>query len=222
MTTRLLSLVLLATAAFGQMPARRAVVRASGDASVSVKPDQVQVSVGVTTQGTSAQDASDQNASIVTRVLAALRTLLGANADIKTQSYSISPRYDNAGRIIGYTASNTVQVTVGDLNLAGRIIDTAAAAGATNVSSVRFSLKDSRPARTQALRLAVAQAKMNCDAIAAGLGLRSGNVSVAEQGSSITTSPLAGGFAAAATPTPIDAGDVTVSATVTVEADLIQ
>ena len=42
--------------------------------------------------------------------------------------------------------------------------------GATNVSSVRFDLKDRDTAEREALRLAVADARARADAVAAGAG----------------------------------------------------
>ncbi|MCZ2148179.1 MAG: SIMPL domain-containing protein [Bryobacterales bacterium] len=213
-----------AVAAFGQVGPRRAVVRASGDGVVSIKPDQAKVSVGVTTQAQTAQDASDQNATATSKVLGDLRGLLGANADIRTLNYSLSPRYEgNPARLAGYTASNTIQVTLNDLNLPGRVIDTAVQAGATNIPGISFSLKDPQPARMQALRMATMQAKADAEAIVGGLGLRLGNFTIAQEGSSVVVTPFdARTSAVAGTPTPIEVGNVDVRATVAIEAEMVQ
>ena len=55
----------------------------------------------------------------------------------------------------GYVARNQVQVRVDALAKLGEIIDAAVSAGATNVSSIRFDLKDRDTAEREALRLAV-------------------------------------------------------------------
>src|SRR4051812_24021839 len=72
----------------------RRIIRASGVGKVSIKPDQAQVSVAVVTQAATAQLAAAQNADQTTAVLNALKQLLGANADLKTINYSLTPLYN--------------------------------------------------------------------------------------------------------------------------------
>src|SRR5215470_3034832 len=113
-------LIVLVALAFGisgvwaQTPQPR-LISASGQASLSVKPDQAKIDIGVVTQAANAQDAASQNASQVDSVLSQLRSVLGSTADIKTVGYSISPNYrypQGAPPVLtGYTASNTVEVT---------------------------------------------------------------------------------------------------------------
>ena len=69
----------------------RPTVTATGQATVSAPPDQVKIDLGVTTQGTSAQDAASKNATQVATLVSALQNLLGAGADIKTLNYYVSP-----------------------------------------------------------------------------------------------------------------------------------
>jgi uncharacterized protein YggE len=224
--SRFLSLVLLSLYALTShaQVVRRPVVRSSGNGTVSFQPDQVTVSVGVTTQAATAQEAGDTNATQTNAVLAALRSLIGNNGTIRTLGYSLSPIYRNntggVSTIVGYTANNTVAATIANISMAGRLIDAAIQAGATNVQGLQFSLKDSNPARAQALREATLEAKRNAEAIAGGLGLRLGNVSVAEQGSTVT--PVNSRVAGTAASTPIEPGNVDVSATVSLEIELIQ
>ena len=210
-------IVCLTTAAVAQVGPRRAVVRASGTGVVSIKPDQVKISVGVVTTGDTAQEAGDRNAVQTTAVLDALRQVLGADADIRTLNYSLSQLRDRNNQPIGFSASNTVQVTSRDLSNIGLVIDTAGRAGATNIYGLSFSLKDSQPVRLLALRMASIQARSSAEAIAGGLGLRVGNVLIAEQGGSISSSDRGLG---AAPSTPIEVGTLDVTATVSIEAEL--
>lgn len=208
-----------------QLPQPRPYIRASGNASVLVPPDQVKVDATVTTQGSTAQEASSQNANQVTAVIAALRKLLGAGADIKTINYSVGPVYKypvgGTPTLTGYSASNTVEVTLSALTLAGAVIDTATQAGATSVGGLRFSLKDQEPARLQALRLATQQAKTHADAMASALGGRAGNVLSVQEGTAVFQ-PLITGVSASgpSTPTPVEPGLIQVQVTVVLEAEL--
>ncbi|MBI4904735.1 MAG: SIMPL domain-containing protein [Acidobacteria bacterium] len=220
--SKILSILLLSAVLCQGQVARRSVVRATGTSSVSFQPDQVSVNVGATTQGTTAQEAGDSNATLTTAVLAALRTLIGNNGTIRTINYSLGPVYRNTGgqsTIVAYQATNTVSVTVTNISMAGRIIDTAAGAGATTVQGVQFGLKDPNPGRAQALRDATIQAKKNAEAIAGGLGMRLGVVLVAEQGSAISV-PIVRTAGLSAS-TPIEPGNVDISATVSVEVELV-
>jgi len=208
----------------------RRIIRAVGDAKVSGKPDQVQVDFAVLTQSATAQAAAAQNATQTTAVLTALKQLLGANADIKTLNYSLSPVYNyprdgGVPTLTGFTASNTVEATVGDLSLPGSVIDTAIQAGANRVDGLRFSLKDDQPLRAQALRSASLVARAHADAIALGLGVRLGAVSAAAEGYSVSVGvndSARFGAAPAAAPTPIQPGSVDITATVTLEIEIAQ
>lgn len=99
--------------------------------TAEVRPDRLSVSVGVETNGTTAQEAVSQNANLTSQVIAAL-TGLGITEDrIETSSYSVSPIYEyiqpaepciqiyppppgceTRQEIIGYRATNTVSVTL--------------------------------------------------------------------------------------------------------------
>lgn len=221
----LIALVLLSSLAPAQAQ-RRPVIRATADASASGAPDQVKVSVGVLTRAATAQDAAAQNAALTSTVIAQLKQAAGSGSEVKTISYSLSPNYNYppGGQpiLVGYSASNTVEVTTSDLNAAGKIIDTGIQAGANTVNGLSFGMKDPQPMQAQALRLAAQKAKANAEAIASGLGVRIGAVMIAEQGSSIrvvNTDVRAG--AAPSPTTPVEPGLVVVSATVSVEVELV-
>ncbi len=200
-------------------------VHSVGEAMVSVKPDQARINLSVVNQATTAQEASAQNANAVTSVLNQLNTLLGPLADIKTISYSLAPNYNyQQGQqplLIGYTASNTIQVTTSDLSIVGKIIDTGIQAGANQVTSLQFGLKDDTSARIQALKLAVAQAKTRADAMASGAGMRTGPVQVIQEGYTVTNSLQVGMGVAPSATTPVQAGSVNVQANVTLDVSLI-
>jgi uncharacterized protein YggE len=205
----------------------RAKVSAAGTGTVTIKPDLLQLSVGVVTQGNTAQEASDANSTLANTVVNALQQLVGSAGQIKTTNYSLAPNYKypaggGTPTLMGYTATNTVQVSTPDLSLGGRIIDTATKAGANSISALTFTLKDPEPARREALRLATIQAKAHADAIATGLGLQVGGIITAAESSNVrpVTANVAASAGAAAT-TPIETGNLEISAYVTIEAELV-
>lgn len=196
-------------------------IQASGNASILANPDEAQISVGVTTDGATAQAAAQANAAQTTTVINAIKNVLGASGTIQTIGYSVNPRYGSSQSVIGYTANNTVQVTINDLSLPGAVIDAASQAGATNVSGISFGLQNPDPVEQQALTAATKQAVAHAAAIAAGLGVHAGSVISAQQVS--TYAPVAmPGVAAGASATPVQTGTVTVTASVTVTVQLSQ
>jgi uncharacterized protein YggE len=197
-------------------------VQATGTANVSVKPDQAQLSLSVVTDGATAQQAAEQNATLANAVIGVVGAVLGSTGSIQTSAYSIYPRYGNGANpsIIGYTASNTLQVTTSDLNLPGKIIDAASQAGANSVGSLSFGVRDPEPFIKQALTAASKQALAHAAAIAAGLGGNVGTVISASEGSNVV--PMVSPVGVGAASTPILTGTVSVSATVTISAQLTQ
>jgi uncharacterized protein YggE len=200
-------------------------IQATGNATLSVNPNQVSLDVTVTTQGSTAQQAAQLNATQTTTVTNALKQLVGGSGTIQTINYNVSPRYSNSSAqtetIIGYTASNSIRVTSSDLTMAGPIIDTANQAGATSVGNLTFSLQDPDPARQQALTAAAKQAQAHAAAIAAGVGAKAG-ATVSAQENATVSYPIVVGVAGTASGTPVQTGTVSVSATVVLTVQLSQ
>lgn len=212
-------IAVVASALWAQQSPQTQFVVASGDATVAAQPDQVKIDVGVVTQDKTAQAAATTNSTQTQAVLSALTPLVGSNGTIQTISYSVTPNYtypSNSSPVLtGYTVNNVVEVTTSDLTSIGKLIDTAVGAGANNIQSLQFGLKDDQPVRSQALRQAAAQAKTQAEAIASGLGLHTTSV-ISAQESSATVAPVVRTAAGASASTPVQPGTVQVQASVTV------
>ena len=221
------AMLLLSTGAVAQtVPARRGIIRASGEASVSVRPDVARVALGVLTQDRTATDAATKNTEQAAAVIAALRSLLGAAAEIRTISYTLGPMYNyppgGQPQLTGFSANNVVEAVVSDLALIGRVIDAAIQAGANRVDSLRMGLKEDDAVRAQALRLAGQKARAKAEAIAAGLGVRLGPVVSAVEGYQVQPVSNVDRGAAVAVTTPVEPGTLDVRAAVTLELEVVQ
>ena len=181
------------------------------------------VDVGVTTQAATAQDASMQNATQVSSVHAALNNVGISDQNIQTVYYSLNPVYSSGNNptIVGYMATNTVEATMTDLTLIGKVIDVSIAAGANRVNGIRFGLQNQDPIQAKALQAAATSALSQAQAIAMGLGVVKGIVLHASQGSAAVYTPTFLGAAATAAPTtPVEPGLIQVQGTVTVEVQI--
>jgi len=219
-----IALLLLAASLAGAQTTNT--IQASGSATRNVKPDMAQLSIGVVTQAATAQAAADQNAAVADAVIKALEAVLGTTGTIETAYYSISPRYSNqpntAPTLIGYSVSNTVQVTTNNVGLVGKLIDAGNAAGANSVNGPSFGLQNPEPETQLALAAASKQALAHAAAIASGLGARTGAVVSAQEASTVTPILTGVGGFQGATATPIQTGTVSVSAHVTVTVAMVQ
>lgn len=95
-------------------------IQASGEATISAKPDQALIEIAVVTQGATGAAAAALNAKQVETVLSELRKVLTGSNQIKTTDYSVRPNYQYpkpgaAMAISGYTARNVVEVKLDDL-----------------------------------------------------------------------------------------------------------
>jgi uncharacterized protein YggE len=197
---------------------------------VTGTPDRVQISFAVETDNPDVKIAQANNALAMNTVMDALAAAGVPRDQMKTTDYTITPVYqDNNGILSGtvktYQVTNTLQVTLKDTNVTGQIIDTAVTAGANKVNSIQFMLSDEQAQvlRSQALSKAVTNARADADAVAAALNVTITGTQEADisQGytpvvySNYDTLALSSAKAAAA-PTPIRSGDITVSAQVSV------
>jgi uncharacterized protein YggE len=218
--TRLIIFSAFATALWAQPPARSGSITAVGTATVSVPPDLARVNVSVFTQASTAQEAAAANATQSGSVISAVQTLLGSSAHIKTVSYFLSPVYNNPPQgqnatIIGYSVTNTLEITLTDLGKIGQTIDTAIQSGANRVQGISFDLQDRNSPTSQALKAAAVSAQAQANAIASGLNLHTGAVLHASEG--VNTSTPVGVGAAPTGSTQIETGLVIVQASVTLE-----
>jgi len=198
-------------------------IRVTGDARVTARPDRVQIDIGVTTRAAQSQEAASQNAREVDAVLAAVRKATPA-AVLKTISYSLNPTYQYHPKgeeptITGYSAVNVVQVTLDDLARIGTVIDSATQAGANHVQGIQFTLRDQDAVRAEALRQAATRARAEAEVLAAALGLKVVRVLGVEENSPRVMPVRAylgaqRAMAAAAAPTPVEAGTLEVTADV--------
>jgi uncharacterized protein YggE len=206
-----------------------ATIRVQGDAQIQAKPDRAQIDIGVTTQSQDSQTAASQNAQKLDRVMQQLSSQFGDALEIKTIGYSLNPNYfypkeGGDPKISGYTAVNTIQVQTDDIAQAGKIIDTASKAGANQINSLQFVLKDELNVQKEALRTAATKARSKADALAAALNVKIVRVLNVEEGGAAVIPLQMKSFGAEAAqmdvPTPVEPGTIEVNANVTLTVEI--
>ena len=132
-------------------------ITVQGTASVTSVPDRAELSFGVESQGQTAKAALAANATEMRKVIAAVKAAGGT--DVKTQSVSLSPRYNETNEVQAFVATNSVSASIKDLAKAGAVIDAAVNAGANQVYGPSLSSGDQTELYRQALKTAVANAR---------------------------------------------------------------
>jgi len=212
--------------------ARQRLVVVDGDATVRRAPDRAFLTVAVESRDKDPREAQKQAASAMAAVQKKL-AVGGLPADaVRTLSYDLTLEADyvNGRRVPrGYVARNSIEVRLDEVTKTGETIDQVIGAGATDVTSVRFDLKDRAEIEREALRLAVADAKSRAEAAAAGAGLAVDEIRRIEQSGGayeprpIMMRDMAVAASAGAPPppeTPINAGEIEVRAQVRLTASL--
>ncbi len=200
-------------------------IEVTGTASVDVGTDRARVSLAVESREKTASAAVQANATAMSAVLAALRAGGFEGLDIDTYGYTLAPVYTSVvqngnriQRIDGYRALNNVRVTLTDMKAVGRVIDVATDAGANRVSGISFEASDLEAAQHDALSEAVRRAREQARTMADALDRELGPP-LEVQGGAQRPSPrpmMAMAAARLEADTPVEPGDQTVSASVTI------
>ena len=206
----------------GSAPDTRSVT-VTGTASVQAVPNRAGFSAGVSSNAATAQAALAANATKAARIVDALRSDGVDKADLQTQDVSVSPRWNEQGEQNGFTAHSSVQVHVQDVRAAGRLIDAAVAAGASETSGPSFDRGDRDALYRSALKEAFGNARLKADTLAGEAGASLGRVLRIEEAQAMSQpEPMPLEMRAAAdTTTPVEPGKQDVQATVTVTFNLL-
>ncbi|MGB2714866.1 MAG: SIMPL domain-containing protein [Vicinamibacterales bacterium] len=151
------------------------VVVTHGQAVVKRAPDRAWVTIAAESRARTPGEAQKLNADAMSAVMGKLKAAALPADAIRTVGLDLQPEFDYANNrqtLRGYLARNAVEVRVDDLPRLGSILEGSVSAGATNVSGVRFDVKDRDGAEREALRLAVADARARADAAVAGAGVK--------------------------------------------------
>lgn len=179
---RLLTVLAASLALTGPLAAQPAprLVTVLGEARLMAVPDRAFVTAGVTTQGKAAREALAANSRTMTEVQRVLQEAGIAATDIQTTGVSVQPQVsypkDGAARVAGYSVSNQVAVQLTDPTKLGDLLDKLVAAGANQISEVRFGFADEAKRRDAVRAEAVSEARRKAELYANAAGARLGRV----------------------------------------------
>ena len=171
------------------MPADGTLLSVSAEASAKRVPDVATISTGVVTQAADANAAMRANAVQMDKVMAAIKAAGIGERDVQTSGINLNPQYkyvENAPpSIVGYQASNTVNVKVRDLSKLGKVLDAFVEQGANQVNGPSFEVDKPDEAYDEARVAALKKAQARAQTYADALGLKVRRIiSIGEGGAS--------------------------------------
>jgi uncharacterized protein len=188
-------------------------VTVTGVGTVDAVPNEAHMSFGAETRRDTAQAAVAANGDAMRKILNALREAGGR--ELATQWVSAYPYTDEAGQVNGYVASNSVSA-VSDVEDAPALIDAATEAGANQITGPGLSSSNAEALYRQALAKAIADARLDAEALAKASNRSLGGITTIVEDGAISPEPYREAAKAADSATPVVPGQQETSATVSV------
>mgnify|MGYP002778186864 CR=1 FL=1 len=219
----LLALLLLAAPAAAQESLRTLTV--TGEGRATAVPDLARLSLGVAVQAATAGEAMSAMGEGVSAILQRLQGAGIEARDVQTGQLSLQAVYDynsysgtGVPPLLGFLATQMLDVRVRDVAGVGPVLDATVADGANQINGVTFDLADPAAALDEARRAAVADAAARAETYAAAAGVALGDVVSVAETTFGPVMPLYDGRMAAdaAAPVPVAPGELAVTATVSV------
>src|SRR6476620_4246192 len=145
------------TASISEM-ASTPLVRVNISETLRTPPDEASMTVGTQAKASTATAAAAANKVKTEKLLATIRAAGIRERDIQTQGIQLQPdyRWENVpggqGRqnLVGYIASNSVQIKTRNIDTLTTLLDALTTAGADSVYGPNFGISDPAPMRREA------------------------------------------------------------------------
>ena len=196
-----------------------------GAGQVQGTPDTLNVNASIEFVAPDVTGAMNQTSDRQQAVIKALADSGIDRKDISTTQVSLQPQYagGDATAIIGYRASNSIDVKIRKLDSASQTLSLIVSTGgdATRINSVNYSIDDDSQLVKDARARAFNDAKDRAGQYAKLSGLDLGKViSIIESGAATPPTPTPGPRGAEVAAVPLEPGQQTVSFSVTVSWEL--
>src|SRR3989344_7726667 len=215
-------------------------ISVSGEGEVFAVPDIANISFTVREEAKKVSDAEDKVTAKVKTALAGVRKQGVADKDIKTQNYSSYPKYEwqegtvsclglncppyRPGKqvIVGYEVSQTVTITVRDLDKTNDVVGTLGTLGVTDMQGPNFAIDKEDDLRAEARRDAIKKERAKAETLARDLDVTLVRIVSFSEGQSfpiyrLDTATAKGGESVPSAPTPeLPQGQEKITSNVTV------
>lgn len=208
-------------------------INVSGQGSIQAEPDRATVTLGVEARKPKMEEARAEVQKVADAVLKLARDLKIDPKQVRATRINVQPEYnwDNNARernLIGYYVSRQIEVELRDLDKLGQLLERAFDLGVNQVGDPRLDSSKRRDLEREALAKAIADARLNAEAVARAAGARLGPPRTIAANSSFVPPPMpmamkgqAMRMEAADASQTYQSGQMEFTGTVQVEYDLI-
>ncbi|MET0535878.1 MAG: SIMPL domain-containing protein [Steroidobacter sp.] len=171
--------LMAATLAVGAEAERPRTISVSGQAEIQAEPDRAVLTLGVESRKLKMEEARAEVTKTVEAVMKLTRDLKIEPKYVRTTRINVQPEYnwDNNARernLIGYFVSRQVEIELRDLDKLGQLLEKSIDLGVNQLGDPRLDSSKRRDLERDALAKAVADAKLNAEAVAKAAGARLG------------------------------------------------
>lgn len=159
-------------------------ITVSGDGEVMAVPDIATVTITVRESASTVPQAQEKVEAKVKAAINSLANLGVEEKDRKTLYYNVNPKYEYTSgggyatnpKIVGYEASQTVEIKIRNVDAAGDVIGALGGANITEISGPTFTVDEPEELQAEAKEMAIKEAREKAKETARALGMRLGEV----------------------------------------------
>ena len=156
------------------------VITVSGTGEIYTKPDLALVSFSVVIEKKTVEEAMAENAKRMNAVIDSVKKQGVEEKDLKTTTFTISPRYEwrkdeflrEKRILVGYEVSQALEAKIRDLAKIGDIIQVATDAGVNQVGDLQFTIDKQDELKSRARKEAIDKARAKAKEMAEQLGVK--------------------------------------------------
>ncbi|HWO07684.1 MAG TPA: SIMPL domain-containing protein [Candidatus Paceibacterota bacterium] len=159
-------------------------ISVSGTGEVFAVPDRATFTVTIREEAPTVAVAQDEATEKANDIIAYLKSAGVEENDIKTVNYNVNPKYEytrvvctefscppSNQRLVGFEVWQMIEVKVQDPQKAGELLTGVGSRGASEVSSLSFTIEDEDELQAQARQMAIDEAREKAQALAQQLGV---------------------------------------------------
>ncbi len=171
----------------GCQQAQENTIEVSGDAEITVEPDEAEVRAGISIVKDTAEEAQNEANRVINAIVDSLKKKGYEN--IETERLNLREQRtwtkDEGSKIVGWRASQTLKIKTEELGKVGEIVDVCINNGANEINNIQFQLseEEEQKYKKQALAEATKSAKAKAETIAESLGVSLGKIKTVSESS---------------------------------------
>lgn len=155
-----------------------------GKGSLVIKPDTVVISTGVDSGHSVIGEALAENNEIMSKIFQGLADLGIAEENIQTSNYNVyfhKPYHEDKNDKAEYRVSNSIKISIKNLDLVDSVIDTLVTLGANKINGIYFTFEDENRYKKELRTLAMKDAREKAEFLASTEGMKlTGVISISE------------------------------------------